>query len=117
MKLTNEMTDAAVLMEVGQRIARYRLNKNMTQSALGIEAGVSTATVVRAERGHSIHSENLIRILRVLRLVENLDFAIPEPPVSPLLLLEMQKKARKRASGKRKLYETVKPWSWGDGEA
>ena len=69
---------------LGQRIARYRLNRNMTQSALAGEAGVSLPTVQRLEGGHSTQATNLIRVLRALRLLGNLDNLVPEPVATAL---------------------------------
>jgi putative transcriptional regulator len=116
MKLTNDNSDAAVLKEIGNRITQYRLNQDKTQAALAQEAGVSHRTMTRAEHGHSVQASSLIRILRALQLVENLDALIPAPALSPVQQLKVQGKQRKRASSK-----SVKPgkggaWSWGDEE-
>ena len=100
MKLTNDNSDSAVLKEIGNRIAQYRLNQDKTQAALAQEAGVSNRTMTRVENGSSIQASSLIRILRALKLVENLDGLIPEPVASPVQQLKMQGKQRKRASSK-----------------
>ena len=102
MKIDDNLSDAAVLEELGQRIARYRLNRNMTQGALATESGVSTPTVQRLEKGQSTQASNLIRILRTLKLLENLDALVPEPAISPLQQARMQGKTRQRASSPRK---------------
>jgi transcriptional regulator with XRE-family HTH domain len=115
MKIENKLSDAAVLQALGQRIARYRLNRNMTQGALATEAGVSTPTVQRLENGHSTQASNLIRILRALKLLENLDALVPEPAVSPLQQARMQGKTRQRASSPRK-HKTNTRWSWDTDE-
>jgi transcriptional regulator with XRE-family HTH domain len=116
MKLTNDISDSAVLKEIGERITRYRLNQNKTQAALAQEAGVSHRTMVRVEHGHSIQASNLIRILRALKLVENLDGLIPEPVASPVQQLKMQGKQRKRASSKITKPNKEGTWSWGREE-
>ena len=53
MKLTTEMTDAAVLQELGARLHRRRIDANLTQAQLAEEAGVSKRTVERIEAGRS----------------------------------------------------------------
>ena len=111
MNINHNLSDAAVLEELGQRIARYRLNKNLTQGALATEAGVSTPTVQRLESGHSTQASNLIRILRSLQLLENLDALVPEPAISPLQQARMQGKTRQRASAPRKRKAST-PWKW-----
>jgi transcriptional regulator with XRE-family HTH domain len=116
MKLSNDNSDEAVLKEIGNRIAQYRLNQDKTQAALAQEAGVSSRTMTRVERGHSVQSSSLIRILRALKLVENLDRLIPEPLVSPVQQLIMQGKQRKRASSKPGKPPKKGTWSWGDEE-
>ena len=116
MKFTRDMSDHAVLEELGRRIARYRLNKNMTQRALAKEAGVSQRTLVRVEHGQSTQTSSLIRILRVLRILENLDAFIPEPAPSPIQQLQLHGKRRKRASREPDKSKNKEPWTWGDEE-
>ena len=115
MKINDTLSDAAVLEELGQRIARYRLNRNMTQGALATESGVSTPTVQRLEKGQSTQASNLIRILRTLKLLENLDALVPEPAISPLQQVRMQGKTRQRASSPRKR-QTPTRWTWDTDE-
>jgi transcriptional regulator with XRE-family HTH domain len=110
MKFTETLSDDAVLQELGRRIGRYRLNRNMTQGALATESGVSTPTVQRLEKGHSTQAANLIRILRTLTLLDNLDALVPDPVLSPLQQAKLQGKARKRASAPRKR-KAVTPWT------
>lgn len=66
MAKTSEMTDAAVLAELGERLARLRLQRNLTQAQLAREAGVSKRTLIRLERGESSQVTNLIRVVRSL---------------------------------------------------
>ena len=116
MKLSNEHSDDAVLKEIGIRIAQYRLNQDKTQAALAQEAGVSSRTITRVERGHSVQASSLIRILRALTLLENIDRLIPEPVASPVQQLIMQGKQRKRASSKLVKPSKESTWTWGDEE-
>ena len=116
MKITEDISDATVLKELGNRVARHRLNHNLSQAAFAKEAGVSQRTLIRIEHGQSTQSTNLIRILRALHLLENFDAVIPEPATSPLQQLQLQGKNRQRASHKPEKPVSKKPWSWGDGE-
>jgi transcriptional regulator with XRE-family HTH domain len=116
MKFVSDLSDDAVLKEMGHRIAQYRLNQDKTQAALAQEAGVSNRTMIRVEHGHSVQASSIIRILRALKLVENLDTLIPEPAVSPVQQLKMQGKPRQRASSKSTNSKKEAPWSWGDEE-
>jgi putative transcriptional regulator len=114
MKFNENNSDDTTLKELGNRIAQYRLNRNWTQDALAAEAGVSKRTIHRVEHGGSTQASNLIRILRALRLLENLEILIPEPAISPIQQAKMQGKKRRRASSKSDKPEQKAPWSWGD---
>ena len=116
MKLTIDYSDDAVLKEIGSRITQYRLNQDITQAALALEAGVSNRTMARVEHGHSVQASSLIRILRALQLIENLDVLIPKPAVSPVQQLKMQGKQRQRASSKPVRPKKEGTWSWEDEE-
>ena len=114
MKFTKNNSDDATLKELGSRIALYRLNRNLTQDSLAKEAGVSERTIHRTEHGHSIQSSNLIRILRALDLLGNLEALIPEPAISPIQQAKRQGKRRKRASSMSQKPQQKTPWSWED---
>lgn len=116
MVFINNLSDEAVLKEIGHRITQYRLNQDKTQAALAQEAGVSNRTMARVEHGDSVQASSLIRILRALQLLENLDTLIPELTVSPVQQLKMQGKRRQRASSKSSKSKKAAPWSWGDEE-
>ena len=107
-------SDDAALEALGRRLARHRLNRNLTQAALAAQAGVSTPTVQRIEQGHSSQAANLIRILRALGLLDNLDALVPEPPLSPIQQARMRGRIRQRASSSSGEPETPADWSWGD---
>ena len=107
-------SDDAALEALGRRLARHRLNRNLTQAALAAQAGVSTPTVQRIEQGHSSQAANLVRILRVLGLLHNLDALVPEPPLSPIQQARARGRIRQRASSSSGKPETPGDWSWGD---
>ena len=110
------MTDSAALNLLGQRIAQHRLEQNRTQAELAHEAGVSKRTIERLESGESIHTTNLVRVLRVLGLLANLNELVPTPVPSPLEVLRSKQKRRKRASGRSQQAPDTESggWTWGD---
>jgi transcriptional regulator with XRE-family HTH domain len=116
MRFDEANSDSAILEELGARIARCRLNQNLTQEAFAELAGVSRPTVARLELGHSTTLSNLIRVLRALNLVKNLDALVPEPPISPIQQLKTKKQRRVRASRASAVAEKSAPWKWGDEE-
>lgn len=117
--------DDAALAAFGERVARYRLARNLTQTALANDAGVSKRTLIRLERGESTQLTNLVRILRALGLAANLDALVPSTEESPMAALAARPKDRSRerrrasppATKRAKPETTPKPpkrWTWGD---
>lgn len=118
MKITGELTDKAVLLEMAARLERRRLDAGLTQARLAEEAGVSKRTVERIEAGRSTDFVMLLRVLRVLRLVDALEQSLPDVPQSPLLLLKSRGRARQRVghprrqSGEAPKSRQAAPWKW-----
>jgi transcriptional regulator with XRE-family HTH domain len=112
------MTDEGVLEQLGERLSRYRLDRNLTQAEVATEAGVHKNTVFRLEAGGSTQTKNLVRVLRALGLLDRLDAIVPEPVPSPLKQLEAAEHQRKRAVSKpsQKSDASSPGWSWGDDE-
>lgn len=115
MELSQHSTDAAVLKELGDRLARRRLRGNLTQAQLAHEAGISKRTLNRLERGEPSQLASLIRVLRALGLLGNLDPVVPLPPPSPIELLRAAPRERRRASPSSKRPAPPSTWTWGDG--
>ena len=123
MRISNLLTDDAILAEVGRRLTAERLSRNLTQQALSIEAGVSKTTVERAESGRSVTLPNFLRILRALDLLDGLEQLLAPPIASPVDLVRREGRRRQRASGRRDSRSAGRPapsrtrpgrFSWGD---
>lgn len=114
MKVNNTLTDAAVLEELGKRLAHARIASSLTQADLADQAAVGKRTVERIEAGESVQLISLIRVLRVLDLLEAFDEIAPEGGPGPIEILERHGKVRQRASSARTKSLTKKPWAWGD---
>lgn len=95
------MSDKAILAELGERLSRRRLNRNMTQEELAVASGVARRLVQRLEGGHGCSLENLMRILRALGMLGQLDAFLPEAAISPLQMAKTRGRERLRASGRR----------------
>jgi transcriptional regulator with XRE-family HTH domain len=112
------MTDETVLRELGGRLARQRIDRNITQRELGEQAGVGRAAVQRIENGEPVTTVNLIRVLRALDLIEALDAAVAAPPASPIQALRTGGRQRRRARastrGPAPTAGPARPWRWGD---
>lgn len=89
-------SDIAILEEIGQRIKAERLEANLTQEELAEQSGVSLATIRRLEAGASVSMRQWLMVLRILRMLERLESAFPEKEISPIQLLELKGRERKR---------------------
>lgn len=115
MRIETGNSDKTILVELGRRLAQTRLDRNLSQEALAIEAGVSKATVERAEAGQPVKSTSLIRLLRALGRLEALDSLLPEPLPSPIERLDLQGRRRRRARGARQdAGDESGPWRWAE---
>jgi transcriptional regulator with XRE-family HTH domain len=118
MRITSELTDKAVLLEIGSRLERRRIDAELTQAHLAEEAGISKRTVERIEAGHSTDFVMLMRVLRVLKLLDALDQLVSDMPQSPLVLLRGRGRARKRVGHSRRSPDGTSapkpapPWKW-----
>ena len=116
MRISRELSDDAILREIGSRLATVRLAQNLTQAALADEAGISKRTVERLESGEvAARLSGLVRVCRALNMVDRLEALVPSPMVSPVEQLKLAGRRRKRASGRRTpKASTTKKWKWGD---
>lgn len=96
-----ELSDSAILAELGDRLRRERLNQNRTQTDLAASASVALNVVKRLESGGGCTLPGLVRILRALGKLDQLDSFLPEPGVSPIELARLEGRKRKQASGNR----------------
>ena len=87
-----------VLREVGARLKALRLQQNRRVSDLAADSGVSPRTINRLEAGHSVGTENLVRIMRALGRLQAFEAFIPVPEVSPYDVERLRGKIRRRAS-------------------
>lgn len=114
-KISKLLTDEVILAELGERIAQYRIGRQLTQAQLAKQAGVSKRTIERIETGNSAQMSSMIRVFRVLDLLPGLEQLIPEIGPRPMDLLKLQGKERKRAyTRRRKENESDQKWSWDD---
>jgi len=93
------MTDHDIIQEVGHRLRGYRLQRNLTAEQVATRAGVQLRTLLSAERGANPRLGTLIKILRALDRLDALDAFLPDPGLSPMALLKLKGKQRRRATG------------------
>jgi transcriptional regulator with XRE-family HTH domain len=114
MKINSQMTDEVLLKLIGARLAGIRLARNLTQEHLAEQAGLGLRTVQRLELGAvATRLSGVVRVCRVLGLVENLETLVPESVASPMAQLKLQGRKRRRATGE-KTVPSKKKWTWGE---
>ena len=114
MKINSENNNSAVLSELGVRIKRNRIDMQLSQQDFAAKAGISTRTLSAAENGEDIRLSSLLRILRTLNCLENLDLLLPElafDPESYRTLGRERKRVSRTSEGK-----DTSEWKWGDEE-
>ena len=115
MNIRPEFSDEVVLQEIGERLARTRLERNLTQASLAKTAGISKRTLERLESGAaSTQLTTFIRVCRALDLLQRFDTFLPMPLASPVEQVKLHGRKRKRASGTRIEKTRNKKWTWGE---
>lgn len=112
MKISNQLSDDAILAELGERITHRRVEFNLTQAQLAHESGVSKRTVERLENGASVQLTSLIRVLRALALLDGLEMLLPAAKPGPMELLR-HGKLRQRVKPSS-VQEKKGEWTWAD---
>lgn len=97
MKLDHLTPNAAMLAELGDRLARVRKQRGLTQEALAAEAGVGVATLRRIEDGSDGKLGSWLRLLKALDLAASIDALLPEDLRSPMA--EARRRGRRRSGG------------------
>lgn len=118
MRIESQLTDETILTELGERLARLRLSRDLTQQQLGESAGVGRRLVQRIEAGEAVTTTNLVRVLRELDALDALDRLIPQSAPSPVEEVKLRGRQRRRASGAHgsdsEPADQARPWRWGD---
>jgi transcriptional regulator with XRE-family HTH domain len=115
MKIVKQATDQVILRELCGRLARMRLDLNLTQAQLAEQAGVSKRTLERLESGNvATQLSSFIRVCRVLGVLDRIDLFVPEPAPSPVEQLKLRGRKRQRASANQATQASFKKWQWGN---
>lgn len=110
MKIYGNESNEKLLEELRDRIKARRIAMSISQEELALESGVSLRTITNLEKGSNVSLSSLISVLRVLRIIENLDVLVPEDKINPFDLIKLDN-GRKKVSKKKNNNST---WKWGD---
>ena len=106
----------ASLRALGERMARLRLGRNLTQAALARQAGTSVSSIKRLEAGANTSLDTLLRVLGVFGLEQRLLQALPDPSVRPVERVRLGGRERKRARASNDSVPRATDWAWGNGD-
>lgn len=109
-----DVTSHSLRAELGARLARQRLARNVTQEALAANAGIGLRTLRRVEAGEPSSLDSVLRIAIALGLAEGLMSGIPEQEIRPIERVESRGRERRRARPSQS-QGRQESWSWSDG--
>jgi transcriptional regulator with XRE-family HTH domain len=107
------LSNPQIEQELGKRIKRHRVERNLSQSEIATRSGLSRRTITAIENGEGSTLTTLIAILRALNALDVLESFLPDPGPSPMAMAMLQEPTPKYPSKARKS-PAPKPWKWGD---
>jgi transcriptional regulator with XRE-family HTH domain len=97
--------------DLGAKLKRLRLNKNLDQKTLAARAGVSVRALRNLESGAGTTVKTLLSVLRALGRETWLDTVAPVATINPLTLTSRialrQRAARRRAFSPNSIFKTA----------
>ena len=103
----------ANLRDLGARLAKIRLSRNLTQARLAQEAGASLPTIKRLEAGRNSSLDTLLRVLRALDLSDRLLDILPNPDIRPVERVQNDGHERRRARTPAEA-KKASDWAWAE---
>ena len=94
-------SDGVILKELGERIRKLRLRRNITQEDLAVRTLLAIGTIKALEAGKAKLS-TVVAVLRELDALDQLDSFIVPVTISPIKMVEANRKSsggRVRATG------------------
>ncbi len=92
------ISNSDILLMLAMRMKQYRLAARLSQRELAEKSGVSYTTICRFEQGKhpNITLSNFIALLRQVGMESRMADVLPELPVPPMALREINKLIPKR---------------------
>ena len=86
--IRRSLPDPRIQAILGGRLRDYRKAHGLSLDALAERSGLSALTIHKAEHGGNFTIRTLLRVLRALDRLEQLDAFLPPVPRSPLDLID-----------------------------
>ena len=106
-------TSRQIETEIGSRLARLRLSRNVTQSMLARDSGIGERTLRRLEAGEPSTLDTFLRVALALDLGEAILSAIPTGQIRPIERVSRGGSERQRARPQPRQDRDAN-WAWGD---
>ncbi len=97
------------LQSLGDKLTRLRIAKNLKQSELAYEAGISERTLQRMEAGEVVKSDGLLKVIAYLGKLDGMLEAIDPPKLSPYELVTRAGKGRGPENSGAAIDERMRP--------
>jgi transcriptional regulator with XRE-family HTH domain len=107
---TYMLSDLAIMQQIGQKLRKIRLDKNITQSHLQVLSGVYRTTIGDVENGKNCSVLVIVQLLRALERLDLLDSFFEMQLPSPILYAKLQGQQRLRASESKVKYTPKSEW-------
>ena len=108
----NMATAQGLRSEIGGRLARLRLSRNVTQEMLARDAGIAVRTLRRLEAGQPSGLDSFLRVLIALGVGDAVADSLPSGEIRPIERVDARRAERRRARPS-KGHAPKAPWSWG----
>jgi transcriptional regulator with XRE-family HTH domain len=99
-----ELTDNAIMAQIGLKLKEERVARNISQKELARTCGLSMFSISQIENGHNTSLLSLIMILRTLERLDILSDLFAEKQLSPVAYSEAMKKMQK--NGRKHAYRS-----------
>jgi transcriptional regulator with XRE-family HTH domain len=92
------LTNQAIMLHLAKRVKEYRLAARLSQKEMAEKSGVGQATISHFEQGVSPNMtiNNLISLLRVVGMEQRMMELLPQLPMQPMALRQINKLIPKR---------------------
>lgn len=111
-RISSQMSDVAIVSQIGRFIKHTRSLKNITQAKLAEMSGLNRYTLSQIETGQSITLSSLIQILRALDSLHVLKEFEVTNEISPLEYARMKRKEKERVRTKGTKEENKEDLGW-----
>ncbi|MGK4023978.1 helix-turn-helix domain-containing protein [Bacteroides fragilis] len=98
MSKADYITNQEIMLLLAKRIKEYRLAARMSQKEMAEKSGVSLATISHFEQGvnQNMPLNNFISLLRIIGMEQRISDLLPELPMPPMALKQLNKFILKR---------------------